>query len=198
MAAISSAPTSRGLRTTQLVWDDCLFQIVTTAIFLIFVGAHMNIVFIVKVKIHDDIKWSYRFPQVCWFLSPYGNMFWARSPISSEYMSFECVLRSTPNHTTLKCRCLIRKSNHKGMLILLCSCYSYLNKTGHIFKFWTSWLPPFNRRICWHTSICLISWEICESSMIIWILWYWNMMNQINRYYFWMLTLYNQFRILKI
>ena len=92
------------------------------------------------------------------------------------------VLKSTHNHTTFKYRCIIRKSNHEGLLILLRSrmwCYSYLSKTRHIFKFWTSWLPPFNRRICWCTSIYLISWEICESSIIISISWYWNMMKKI-------------------
>ena len=47
------------MRNTQLVRDDCEFQIVSVAIFLKISGAHMNISFITEVKTLELIKWSY-------------------------------------------------------------------------------------------------------------------------------------------
>jgi hypothetical protein len=44
-------------------------QIEVVATFLIFFGAHMNLLFINKVKIFVLIEWSYMFPQLCLLLN---------------------------------------------------------------------------------------------------------------------------------
>jgi cytochrome b subunit of formate dehydrogenase len=50
------------IRNTQFVQDDCQFQIICVAICLMIFGAHMHILFNIKVKILKLIKWSYRSP----------------------------------------------------------------------------------------------------------------------------------------
>ena len=47
---------------TQLARDDGQIQIVAVVIFLIGFGAHIDILFIFKVKISVLIEWSYRSP----------------------------------------------------------------------------------------------------------------------------------------
>lgn len=47
-----------GYQTRKQMWDDCQFQILAIAIFLKIIGAHVNVLFIVKVNIFDDIKWT--------------------------------------------------------------------------------------------------------------------------------------------
>jgi hypothetical protein len=55
-------PTSGRIWNIQLVWDKKHVQIVSGAICHIISGAHMDILFIVKLKILMLIKWSYRSP----------------------------------------------------------------------------------------------------------------------------------------
>ena len=59
MDTFSSAPTSPRMRNTQLVGDDCQFQIVSEAICLIIFRVHANLLLTVKVKILMDIKVAY-------------------------------------------------------------------------------------------------------------------------------------------
>ena len=51
--------------------------------------AHMSIWFFVKVKILMPIKWSYRFPKLCWWLlsSELHDIFWAHSPTAFNHMT---------------------------------------------------------------------------------------------------------------
>ena len=56
MGTTRFAPTSRGLQNMHLMQDPCQIQIVFVAICLITFGAHMSILFIVKVMILADIK----------------------------------------------------------------------------------------------------------------------------------------------
>ena len=46
----------------QLLQDDYQFKIVVIDIFLVNFGAHMNILFVVGVRILVDIEWSYSNP----------------------------------------------------------------------------------------------------------------------------------------
>ena len=71
----------------KTIWLATRIEAVAT--FLIIFGAHMNILFIVKVNILVLIKWSYRSPQLCWLTeSRMVIIFWARRPISFTHMSF--------------------------------------------------------------------------------------------------------------
>ena len=49
----------------QLVQDGWQIQIMLVAIWPLSFGAHLGILFIIKVEILIDIKWSYRSPQSC-------------------------------------------------------------------------------------------------------------------------------------
>ena len=66
MDTFSSAPTSFvGCKYMKWVQDDCQFQVVSVAIYLVIFGACKNILFIIKAKLLKLInKWSYRFPQL--------------------------------------------------------------------------------------------------------------------------------------
>ena len=46
------------------------FKLCRIAIWLIIFGGHMNILFIIKVKVLTLIKWSYNSPQSCGLLNP--------------------------------------------------------------------------------------------------------------------------------
>ena len=101
------------MQNMQLVRDNCQFQIVAVDICLIIFSAHMNI-FIIKVKILELIKWSYRWPQLCWLFSlEWLLKFWARSPISCKHMKpiLVSVLRFIPNHRPFKYSCPINKDD---------------------------------------------------------------------------------------
>ena len=56
------------------------------------IGAHMNILIIVKVKIFIDIKWSYSPPPPIMLTNEprMVNIFWARNPIFLQHMSLWC------------------------------------------------------------------------------------------------------------
>ena len=49
----------------QLVQNGQQIQIEAEATFLIIFRAHINTLFIIKIKILVHIKWSYRSPQLC-------------------------------------------------------------------------------------------------------------------------------------
>jgi hypothetical protein len=53
----------------QLLWVDKQIQIMHVVISFINVGAYMNILFIIKLKILVLIKWSYSSPQSRWLLN---------------------------------------------------------------------------------------------------------------------------------
>ena len=58
VSGLLSTPTCCRLGNTKLVQNDCQIQIVPIAIFFIILSAHMNILFIIKVRICVLIKWS--------------------------------------------------------------------------------------------------------------------------------------------
>ena len=62
MGTLLSAPTSRRIWNTQLV---CMRWLTNSTWFS---KLEWNILFIVKVKRFWVIEWSYRFPQLCWWL----------------------------------------------------------------------------------------------------------------------------------
>ena len=66
-------------------------------------GAHVNILlFIVKVKSLVDIRWSLRYPQLCWLLHlEWFNVFWAHSPISLKHMMPFWCLFLHPHHSNV-------------------------------------------------------------------------------------------------
>ena len=76
-------------------------------------GAHRNILFIIKVKVFEVMKWLYRSSaQLCSLLS----VEWLTNceHIVQSLLStciLVAVLRSTPNHTPLKYRSLIKKKS---------------------------------------------------------------------------------------
>ena len=112
MGTLSSPPASRRMWNTQLARDCSQFQIVSVAMSLIIYGAHMNVLFIIKVKLPELINSSYRSPQLCWLwsLEWLANVeYWVQSHLYTCFIVF--VLSSKPNHTTLKYRFLIKKSN---------------------------------------------------------------------------------------
>ena len=101
------APTSRMIWNKQSLRDHLQIQITPVVVRLTIFGAHMNILFIIKVKILVLIKWSYRSPQSRWLLSleqlayilsTKCNLFWT-------YVFLLSVLRPTSNHIPLKYRC---------------------------------------------------------------------------------------------
>ena len=65
------------------------------------------------------IKWSYRFPHLCWLLRlEWLSYFDTRSPISFEHMmSFQYLfLEPHQNHIPLKYRCLDKKCNQRRVV----------------------------------------------------------------------------------
>lgn len=52
------APASSRMQNTQFVKDDWQIQNVPVAIFLIILGAYMNVLLMIKVKTLKLIKWS--------------------------------------------------------------------------------------------------------------------------------------------
>ena len=51
------------MQNTQSMRDDCQLQIIYIEIFLVIFEARMIILFIIKVKIIELTKWSYRSPK---------------------------------------------------------------------------------------------------------------------------------------
>jgi hypothetical protein len=110
-------------------------------------GAHINICFIIKVKILMLIKWSYTSPptkkKIMLNIEPrIVSIFWACSPIYLKHLSFVVsVLRSTPNHKSLKCRCpdycyvgsTLVYLNFLDPKVIIFSCSAMLNSTGRVF-----------------------------------------------------------------
>ena len=66
---------------------------------------HLDILFIIKVKIVMLIMWSYRSPQSCWVLSyTMVSIFWVYTPIFNKHMSFWCMfltLHLTTYHSNI-------------------------------------------------------------------------------------------------
>lgn len=62
MDTFLSAPTSLSICNMQVVQDDEKIQSVPIAIYLMISGAHLNIWYIIKVKIFVLMKWSYKSP----------------------------------------------------------------------------------------------------------------------------------------
>ena len=105
-------------------------------------GAHMNILFIIKLKIPFLIKWSYKCPELCW-LSRLEWLLYFQHVVQS-FLTHDAflisVLWATPNHTPLKYRCLLKMSNRikvdnscsilflYGHLYLSGMCYGSKNK----------------------------------------------------------------------
>ena len=58
-----------GYGNMRLVRDGSQIQMEAIATFLTIFGAHMNISFIIEIKIFVLIRWSYRSPQLCWLLN---------------------------------------------------------------------------------------------------------------------------------
>ena len=107
----SSAPTSPRTWNLWLVRDDCSIQNEALAISIIVFGAHISILFMVKVNFLFLIKWSYRFPQLCWLLN-LGWLTLVEHVVQSLLNTclLVSILRSTPHHTPLKHRCPINRS----------------------------------------------------------------------------------------
>ena len=85
--------------------------------FSIILGAHMNISFIILMKILVFIKWSYEFPlsSLYWF-----SCFEHIAQILLNMFFFIYVLGGTPNHIPLKYRCPIKRSNRIRRYTLMC------------------------------------------------------------------------------
>ena len=81
--------------------------IVHVAICPITIGAHMSILFIIKVKILVHVKVVIWVPPIMLIIKlRIVYIFWAcNSNLVFKHVFLECVLRSTPNHTPLKYRC---------------------------------------------------------------------------------------------
>lgn len=91
-------------------------------------GPHMNIFFIVKVKVLMLVKWSYMFLHIMLTIEfRIISMFWARSLISFKHTYFWCpFLKSTPHHMPLGLRCF--EYSHVGSRhIYLSLCHSPKN-----------------------------------------------------------------------
>ena len=78
----------------------------SVAIFLIALEIdHMNILFMIKVKILMFVKWSYRSPLITQTMEPRMNkIFWAHNPISFKHISVWCPfwdLHLTTHHSNV-------------------------------------------------------------------------------------------------
>ena len=104
--------------------------------FLMIFRPHMSIWFSTNVKILMFIKWSYPPPSA----SNYNMltielrmdiMFWTHNPMSFKtHILFAFVLKLTPNHIPLNCRCVIKKSNQQRVVYLYGK--YYLLKHGNL------------------------------------------------------------------
>ena len=106
MVAFSKEPSSPRKWNTRLGWDGYQIQIGAVAVFITSFGAHVNILFIIEVKILVLIKWSYKFLHLCKLLSLEWVSYrilrmWSNDLFQTHYFLVS-ILEVTPNHVLLK------------------------------------------------------------------------------------------------
>ena len=105
------------------------------SIFLVIFGAHLEILFIIKVKILEFIKWPSRFLQLRWLLSLEWLSCFENTieSLLSTCISGICSWSQT-NHTPLKYRCLIKTSDWISHVYLIAPKRSGYPKQTHNTK----------------------------------------------------------------
>ena len=126
------------------------FLIDAVATFLNVVGAHLNILFIIKVKIVALIKWSYSLPPTPNYVAYWaynGHLIWTCSPIVFEHISFWYLfleLQLTTHHPNIGVQS--RKSIRIWVLYLMITTLWFLY--FKIASWMRQFLSQFNGQIC--------------------------------------------------
>ena len=112
MDTFSSTPTSHGIWNMHIniVRDDGQIQLVPVSISFIILGAHMNILFIVKWRFSWILNDHICPPNdVDYWVNKVEQIMSMESNICQAHDAFlVSILRSTLNHTPLKCRFLVQ------------------------------------------------------------------------------------------